>query len=304
MPESNQNPTSCALCDGSVFELAIRAEDHHYGNDGSWDYSRCLGCGLLGLNPMPSDENLGKFYPNTYYSFQDFTKPESKSRALIRKLLLIKLGTLDPVFEKPGRVLDIGCGSGRFLYQMRSKGWGVFGVEPSKAASEAGKRLGALDIFNGNLIEAGFPHDYFDYIRLNHSFEHIANPNEVLDEIRRLLRPGGKLLIGVPNIESLNARFFRAYWWYLGAPVHTYNYSADTLTAMLKKHGFRVERVNFNSDFSGVLGSIQIWLNRRSNRSSTEGFVFNSSILRVLAQRFAKATDILKLGDAIEIISS
>ena len=104
-------------------------------------------------------------------------------------------------------MLDIGCGNGWFIYMMRDKGWDVKGVEPSKAGAEAGRRIANLDIHHGDLLSGNYPSEYFDYIRSNHSFEHIPNPNEVLQEIHRILKPNGKAFIGVPNINSLNGNY-------------------------------------------------------------------------------------------------
>jgi len=85
-------------------------------------------------------------------------------------------------------------------------------------------------------------------------------------------------------------------------PVHPFSYSVATLSKMLQKHGFVIEKVSYNSDFSGVLGSLQIFLNRHSNRVSTEGRLFNFFPFVVLAHWTAKLLDRLKQGDAIEII--
>jgi hypothetical protein len=97
---------------------------------------------------------------------------------------------------------------------------------------------------------------------------------------------------------------FRQYWWYLGAPVHTFTYSVKTLSQLLKKHGFGVEKVAYNSDFAGILGSFQIWQNRGNGRRSTEGSAINSPFLRLPCHWVAKFIDLLKMGDAIEITAT
>lgn len=250
---------------------------------------------------MPDEKTLASMYPETYYSYQDvFNKPNSLKQ-FVRRLLGITIATKDPVFSEPGRVLDIGCGTGNFLYTIRERGWETYGVELNTAAAELGRRSAGLDIFPGNVIDAHYPDNYFDYIRSNHSFEHIANPNEVLDEIYRILKPDGKLMIGVPNIDGINVKLFRRYWWYLGAPVHTFNYSTRTLPMLLRKHNFVVERVIYNSDFSGILGSLQIFLNRRTGRTSAEGRLIHNPVAVFVAQRVAKLNDAVHMGDAIEI---
>jgi SAM-dependent methyltransferase len=251
------------------------------------------------LNPMLSDEELNALYPTDYYAYQDNFR-RSRWKELAKGLLGYKIGTKDPHFETPGTVLDLGCGSGWFMHSMRARGWTTYGVEISKAASALGESKG-LQIFHGTLQQANFPSDFFDYVRSNHSFEHMSCPNETLDEIHRVLKPQGRLLLGVPNVDGLYAKVFKKYWWYLGAPVHPFTYSVRTLLQMVAKHGFSTERVTYNSDSSGLLGSLQIWSNRNNQRKSTEGFLINTVPLKVVCHWLAKFVDLFRLGDAIEV---
>lgn len=250
---------------------------------------------------MPDDSVLAELYPKNYYSYQDFFDQRSPLRQQLTRLLLPGLGTKDPRFDKPGSMLDLGCGSGQFMYKMRELGWKTQGVEISRDAAELGRKVANLDIFAGTLIEASLPGNSFNYVRSNHSFEHIYNPHDTLNEIYRILTPGGKLLVGVPNIDSLNARLFKKYWWYLGVPVHTFSYSPQTLSQMLESHGFVIDKIAFNSDYSGILGSIQIYLNRNTNKPSTEGVFFNSRLFRTISHLLANGVDLFRQGDAIEI---
>ena len=204
-------------------------------------------------------------------------------------------------FRRRANFLTLAAGSGEYLLKMREKGWRVRGVEPSRYGAEEGRRAG-LEIFQGTLPEAGFTASSFDYIRSNHSFEHIPNPIAVAREMYRILCPGGKLFIGIPNADSLPFRIFGRYWWYLGAPVHTYNYSTKTIISLLEKTGFEVVRVYYNSDFASLLGSFQIYVNRKTNKRSDEGAFIRNRPLQIIANLLAKCLDLLHLGDAIEVI--
>jgi SAM-dependent methyltransferase len=198
-------------------------------------------------------------------------------------------------------MLDLGCGSGEFLAAWREKGWEVWGVEPSLKAAAVGREQYGLNIHGGSLLSAKLPAGHFDFIRSNHSFEHIPNPNEVMAELRRIIKPGGKLHIGVPNIDSLNGALFGKYWWYLGVPVHTFGYSVRTLAGMAEKHGFELERTQYNGDYSGVTGSLQILLNRNSGRRSSEGALMGFLPAKLAGQWLAKGINALGRGDAIEL---
>jgi len=294
---------SCVLCGGKNLKSIYKTYDRHYGMKGEFNIDQCQSCSLVFLNPMPSEEYLTSLYPKTYYSYQDFYDKKSFLRNFYRNYLL-KIGTLDPHFDSPGKIVDVGCGSGKFLYAMKKKGWEVYGVEVNENAAKLGNELEQLNIHPGDLLTSKFDDDFFDYVRSNHSFEHMTNPEPVLEEMHRILKPDGKLLIGVPNIDSFNGRFFKKYWWYLGAPVHTFNYSVATLSKMLEKHGFVVEKVSYNGDYTGVLGSFQIFLNRKNGKMSKQGFFINNILFRAIAHRIAKLLNLFKTGDAMEIICS
>lgn len=295
---------NCPNC-GSTRKLPfVTVPDRHYGIKGEFSYSKCDSCTLVFLDPMPDHEELMAFYPeDSYYSYNvTYAAEDPWWKELLRKVLFLNYRTKDPVFTSPGRMLDIGCGNGWFIYTMREKGWDVKGVEPSKAGAEAGIKSGKLDIHHGDVISANYPASHFDYIRSNHSFEHIPNPNEVLAEIYRILKPGGIAFIGVPNINSINAKLFGSYWYYLGAPVHTFNYSDKTLPQLLSKNKFRNIQVHYNSNYSGLLGSIQIKLNEGTGKKSDEGFVANFFPFKIIAGFFSKLSNATRQGDCIEVI--
>jgi SAM-dependent methyltransferase len=297
-----QHFNDCPLCGSSNHGILYeKAKDRHYQIQGEFTIEKCNECSLVFLNPMPDDSILTTFYPEDFYAYQEFTEQPNQIKQFLKKFLVPGVGTNDPKFDKPGKMLDIGCGSGQFLSKMREQGWDTYGVEVSTDAATLGKNSAGLNIFAGSLLEANFPSNHFDYIRSNHSFEHVYNPNETMAEIKRILKPGGKLMIGVPNINSLNANSYKQYWWYLGAPVHTYNYSVKSLTRMMEKYDLTVENVGYNSHYMGILGSLQIYLNRNTTKASTEGSAIANPILIVLSQYFSKIVDLFKAGDAIEI---
>lgn len=295
--------TSCPLCEGAHQKQLYVAKDRHYGILGAYRVVQCTKCSLVFLNPMFSDRELSALYPADYYAHQN-NFARNRWKDWVKTILHYRIGTVEPKFPVAGRMLDLGCGSGWFLSAMQDQGWEAYGVEINNVAAEVGRKQGGVNIFSGTLKEANFPTGFFDYVRANHSFEHISCPGETLAEIHRILRPRGKVLIGVPNIDGLNAKLFRQYWWYLGAPVHPFSYSAKTLSGILQKHHFSVEQINYNSDYSGILGSVQIFLNRTNGRKSTEGLVINNPILKVPCHWTAKFIDLFQFGDAIEIIAT
>jgi SAM-dependent methyltransferase len=294
----------CPLCGGQRFALLLKARDFHYGNPGEYAMIQCTECSLAFLDPMYDEAELLRFYPVDYYAFGDRfsgSRP-SRMREAIRSLLgTAEHLTRDPQFEKPGRLLDVGCGSGWFLSKMRAQGWEVMGVESSQAAAKLGQSDQGLNIFPGSLLEANFHSKSFDYIRFNHSFEHMCDPNGVLAEVHRILADNGKLMLGVPNRSSLNARLFGPLWWHLALPLHPFSYSTKTLSQMLEKHSFRTERVIFNTEGASIQGSLQLFVNRRNKAPATTGRLSRSRFLRIFCTWAAYLQNGLHLADAIEI---
>jgi SAM-dependent methyltransferase len=291
----------CVVCGSSDIQLFLRTRDRHFGSKGEYNLSRCRQCGLIFIDPMLSESELGKLYPNDYYSYQPVVTDKSWLRKVAKGLFRMPIPTHDPAFPSPGAVLDIGCGSGEYMLQMRRKGWRVFGVELSRAAAITGRKEG-LEIFHGTLAEAAFPDRFFDYVRANHSFEHMPNPHEVLAEISRILKPSGKLFVGVPNSTSVEFRIFKQYWWHLCAPVHVYGYSLRTLRSILIQHGFRVMKTHFNSNYVSILGSLQIFANRNNGLPADQGLLVRNPLLIPPCHLAARFLDMFKVGDTIELI--
>lgn len=245
---------TCNLC-GSQSHVELRDKKN-------WSLSRCDNCNLVYLNPRPSQEELDKFYPKEYerhWILEQYLKGNgtykkklynaiataySSSRSSFLKKLLCgpfrdHIGGL-PGYIKNGYILDVGCADGFFIYLMKNLGWRTKGVEFSQSAAERARRHG-LDVLRGDLFDARFQANSFDIVRFWHVLEHTPDPCKMLTEARRILKPGGELILGVPNVNSLTFKIFKDYnkWqdiWNL--PVHFYFYSRKTLSELLAKSGF------------------------------------------------------------------
>jgi len=236
----------CALCGSEKYCLLLQAKDYRlHTTEQVFDLVGCLRCGMVYLNPRPDEEELAKFYPTSFYA-----KPTLMSKFLSDLLYRSKLREVGH-FKKAGRILDVGCGEGGLLFAFKARGWETFGVDTSKiAAGLTGKKIGERYTFNCELKDCHFPDDYFDVVTLNHVFEHVIYPNEELEEIARILKNDGVLLLSVPNIESFQFKICREKWVHLDIPRHLFHYSPVTIKAMLQKNGFDVVYVAFPlSDF-------------------------------------------------------
>jgi SAM-dependent methyltransferase len=143
------------------------------------------------------------------------------------------------------RVLDVGAGTGEFLSYMQDEGYEVVGLEPSSKIGEKAKSKG-LEVYNKTIeefVESGG--DSFDVVTLFHVLEHVPNPVEVIESAYSLLRPGGILVVKVPNeFNSLQVSARESLslddWWIV-PPVHINYFDYDSLEAIIQSAGFTVE---------------------------------------------------------------
>lgn len=144
--------------------------------------------------------------------------------------------------EKPGRVLDVGCGNGERLARLRDLGWSVFGQDVDPRAVTVARDTFGLDVRLGPLDEVGFQEESFDFVILNHVIEHVHDPIKLLVGCRRLLKQGGRLILATPNAKSLGHKWFGANWMGLDPPRHVLIFSLDTLLIVAKRSGMSVRR--------------------------------------------------------------
>lgn len=296
---------ACPICGGGTKKRLSRTLDTHYGNRGTWDWSECLECSVWFLNPMPTESFLYEecYDADAYYSFQPFYESASLKKRLLSTLGYHPEKTYDPDFRNAGCILDIGCGSGRKLFEYKQNGWEVCGIEPNEKAAEFGNANYGLNIYTTWEAAEEIRNESLLYIRSNHSFEHLLNPQKAILFIHRKLAENGRLFIGVPNSDSFPARIFGRYWWNLGAPLHPFGWNIKSLSSFLEKNGFVVESARTNSNFSGFLGSLQIYINRKLKKDSDNGFLFRNAILKLGFNVLAKFCDLVKAGDCLEVIA-
>jgi SAM-dependent methyltransferase len=142
-----------------------------------------------------------------------------------------------------GKVLDIGCGAGDRLDVFRNKGFETYGVETSDSADYAKEHL-KLNVIKGDLFSAQFPDGFFDIVTLYNVLEHTHDPMKVCQEVHRILKDGGSLVIQVPNTDSLQCKTFKKRWAAFDVPRDLYYFRIGTLISMLEKVGLTVSKVD------------------------------------------------------------
>lgn len=245
---------ACYICGGRGQVLYKGLKDRLFGVPGEWSINKCNnpGCGLMWINPVPLPEDIWKAYQNyyTHASVIDHATGVSISNSLFRyaaKLLANSTGLtgqrkqLESMYleeGKFGKLLEIGSGSGDFLARMRAAGWSVEGVDlDPKAAKHAYEKHG-VKVHVGSLHAIGLPEAEYDAVTMNHVIEHVHDPVSLLRECFRILKPGGRIVVVTPNIESWLHRFYGQAWLSLDPPRHIHLFSRAALHSCFIKAGF------------------------------------------------------------------
>lgn len=262
---------NCYLCGTPGVPLYHGLPDRLFGAPGEWNLIRCpdAGCGLIWLDPMPTEADIGKAY-DTYFTHDD----PAPARSALRKLLRVSKAAYmaqqfgcGSEFSKPvqllaalpiyfirslrdgldlplkylaegnGRLLEVGCGAGDTLELAAEMGWDAEGldVDPKAVANARGK---GLTVHRGQLADQRFADESFDLVLMSHVIEHVHDPSGLLRDCRRVLRKGGLLVVFTPNTESWGYRSLGANWMGLDPPRHLMVFNPRTLECLARRAGF------------------------------------------------------------------
>lgn len=249
------------MCGADQGSPLVQTEDLLFPGHERFQLLSCGRCGHIYQSPRPTPESIGRYYPEDYHPYLIAVEDEpSPIRRLDRALgLWMRTSAVHAAAGgRPGRLLDIGCATGVFLNGMRRLGWSTQGVEPSAYAANYARSRFGLEVYEGLVEDAGLPAASFDAITLWDVLEHVHEPRPVLDELARLLRPGGVLVMSLPNPDSLEARLLGPSWLGWDLPRHLNIYRPTQLRVHLARHGMPVERIrSFTAGYSVLVMSLE-----------------------------------------------
>jgi 2-polyprenyl-3-methyl-5-hydroxy-6-metoxy-1,4-benzoquinol methylase len=247
------------------------------------------------LNPRPTRTSVGRAYSNYYTHLTSDAPPDYESLSELRRWRRIlangyvnwryglqtkerisKFGVLAALLIPPFRLkldykyrnltrpstadsflLDIGCGEGNFLKQAANSGWKTLGIDVDGIAIARARQRG-LAVLEGGIEALTGRHDEFDVITMSHVIEHVHDPLTMLEASYRLLKPGGRLWIETPNIDSYSHARFGRFWRGLEAPRHLVIFNENSLRGALKHAGFiAIENLRRPSAFRNLYFSSQ-----------------------------------------------
>jgi len=221
-----------------LFDYRMEGHDSQEGVEGylvpgkEWGrHVKCKNCHLIYMNPMEKVNKTNEYYfkaRNTHVP----TIRESYLRTAGSQVHLIQR------YASGTNLLDIGCAQGFFLYNASKAGYTTKGIEISQDAAEYAVKEFGLDVEAKSFEELRFPENHFDVVTLWQVLEHVPYPLTVLQEVHRILKPGGLLVVSTPDIGGIPAKILRKKWWDIKR-LHINQFTKKTLTDILQNGGFK-----------------------------------------------------------------
>jgi len=301
---SNQKFPPCDLCGSAESGLVLTTSRL----DGP--LVRCRDCGLffVALPEKKCSEKEPRRNPDQGDSSQQVASEMVRLAERARELALIdpeveagerpwreltareRLDDLKRFITK-GRFLEIGCSTGEMLAAAGSS-FTAMGVEADEKTSLLARAHG-LDVFTGTLSDAGFPDKHFDAAAMYHVIEHVPSPREELRELRRIIKPGGWLVLETPNIATAWYRLLGARWRQI-IPDHIFFFTPRTITRLCESSGFEAGELRS----VGKAMSVRLFINRLSRYHRPA-----ANLLEAVSNRLnlSDLTIRLKLGDVMRL---
>ena len=258
---------NCRICKSSKTKI-LELKEFLYLTGDKFDYIHCNACNSICIKEFPA--NIAAYYPIDYYSYK-FPKAHIfswksylRTRIILTAGLLFKRKTIfkgsidipDYLFYIKGlhpnsKILDVGSGNGELLFSLYNNGFrNLTGVDPfiSNSIFDQGIRIlkGQIDILN----------EKFDLIILNHVFEHLENPIEMLKLLPNFLTLGGKVILRTPIVNKAFG-IYGSNWIQLDPPRHLHIFGSEILVETIQKYGLKVKKVIYDSTSFQFWGSEQ-----------------------------------------------
>ena len=234
----------CPWCDSDKAQINLWLKDEFLTKE-DFHICECLNCGLLYTMPRPDKDHIGAYYKSEdYYSHKENTKgfvPKLYER--IKKNNLKNKYQLATNGLSVGKMLEIGCGVGDFLHTAEEHGWECIGVEPSEEAKAIATKRTKASILSSEELES-LADEQFDLITMWHVLEHVDDLRWEMDQLQRLIKPHGRIVIAVPNYKSYDGQYYKEHWAAYDVPRHLNHFNRTVLTKMFKTKGLELKKMD------------------------------------------------------------
>ena len=271
-------PNGCTKNDQVLFY----ATDRFHGCKGVYPIVQCKNCALIRTDSRPVLASLHYYYPDNYGPYQG-TKISNKPagnfvlnrlKKVVQKITDTKSTSIPQL--KPGKMLEIGSASGKFLQEMADKGWEVSGIEFSDSSAENARRKG-FKVFTGALENAPDGYKNMDLVVMWMVLEHLSDPVTCLQKIHSYMKEDAWFCFSIPNTDAYLFKTFKENCYDIHIPNHLYHYGIKTATALLKNNGFVVKKIQHQRLLNNLTGSLALTLLNKNPRSRLGKYLWNMS---------------------------
>lgn len=236
---------ACPCCSSSNIKEVLKAKDYTVSHE-AFVILECADCRLRFTQNVPDIHAIGPYYRSTNYISHSDTK-EGVVNKLYHKVRQRTLKSKHALVQKvtglqTGKLLDLGAGTGAFLDHMHQSQWQVTGLEPDADARAKAKELYGLDLQSADQLY-NLPPASFDAITMWHVLEHVHDLHAYIEQLHKLLKQNGKLIIAVPNYTSYDAQLYKQYWAAYDVPRHLYHFAPSSIKKLVSLHGMRVTEI-------------------------------------------------------------
>lgn len=328
---------NCPICDSTEFSMVLQASDRKSSLPELFTVVQCNSCSMVYQNPRPTPSEMSRYYPESYgpHQLRESWRPSKQHvfkqeiihlmaylhyqaptigrlatwltnkpdpiKWSLRKISFFikpRLGPL-PKYLSPGRILEIGCGTGGYLDIVSDLGWQTYGIEISNVAADIATRKNH-QIVNGTLENCPWPDEFFQAVCLWHTLEHLHNPKETLRKIRQLMQPDAQLLIEVPNWDSISAEYFGTDWFALELPRHLYFFTKANLERLLQDAGFVITSTEiipsrYVIEQSHIYRNLSLANQQHPSASKKSKYAHLNWRLSILIEKIYKRGDLLRV---------
>lgn len=290
--------TNCPVCAGKNIHDVFLVKDYTVSGQ-EFMLTECKACLARFTQDVSDASAIG-----TYYESDDYISHTDTSKGLINRLYqMVRKRTIQQKRKLIGRItglqqgtlLDVGSGTGVFAAEMKRNGWMVTGLEPDYAARQIAEKNNGIELKDINEFFHLQP-GTFDVITLWHVLEHVHELQEYMVQLKKLLKPQGKLVIAVPNYTSADATVYGQFWAAYDAPRHLYHFSPSSVKMLAEKHGFKIIKhypMWFDSFYVAMLSS-------RYKNGKTNLF---SAFFNGLRSNLKAISDVKKCSSVIYVLS-
>lgn len=235
--------TNCPVCEKTVFKPFIDAVDYSVSK-AVFSIVTCQSCGFHFTNPVPTIDKIGDYYKSESYVSHSSTNKGliNKIYQRVRKYTLKQKVNLVKRVSNGNDLMDIGAGTGHFLNAASNAGINALGLEPDQDARNFARRNFDVAIHDiSDLYKQ--PKASRDVITMWHVLEHVYNLKADINEIVNILRPNGKLIIAVPNMNSFDAKHYKEFWAAYDLPIHLYHFTPTDIEMLFEEFDMVVEEI-------------------------------------------------------------